>query len=191
MNRNPNLFANKYRTKSTRLPQWDYSTPWWYFVTICVKDGVCRFGNVVDGEMRLSKVGEIVANEWQKTEQIRENVELDEWIVMPNHLHGIVIINRRLPVETHCNASLRKSDSGPANKFGPQSNNLAAIIRGFKGASTNRIHTTGHKNFAWQPRFYDHIIRNEKSLDKIRFYIHHNTRKWEEDEYHPHKLSVK
>ena len=97
--KNPNLFANKYRVKSTRLPHWDYSSPWWYYVTICVKDGVCRFGNVVDGKMKLSRVGEIAEKYWQKIPEHFDNVSLDEFIAMPNHIHGIVIIERQQPTK--------------------------------------------------------------------------------------------
>ena len=87
------LYKDKYRVESARLKGWDYSAVGYYFVTICTRDRLCTLGNVVDGVMRLSPVGEIVAEEWQKTAQIRKNVTLDEWVVMPNHLHGIVIIN--------------------------------------------------------------------------------------------------
>ena len=179
----PTFFANKYRIKSTRLKNWDYSTPWWYFVTICTKDSSCYFGRINNGKIALTKTGKIVAEEWQKTEQIRQNVDLDEWVVMPNHLHGIIIITASDPVETHCNASLQ--NDGYKNKFGPQSNNLASIIRGFKGIVTKRIRLTTYKNFSWQTRFYDRIIRNDKALYKIRNYIHYNPEMWDKDEENP------
>lgn len=171
-----NLYKNKYRIESTRLKDWDYSSSGYYFVTICTKNRECIFGDVVNGQMRLSEIGEIVTEEWQKTEQIRENVKLDEWIIMPNHIHGITAIGNN--VETHCDASLQKK------------NNLSFIIRGFKSTTTKRIHMAGYSNFAWQSRFYEHIIRNENSLQKIREYINNNPIKWELDEYHPNKLHM-
>ena len=144
------------------------------------------FGEVVDGTMQLWPVGQIVADEWKKTEQIRPNVTIDQWIIMPNHLHGIVVIHEPAIVETHCDASLPPPNK--QNKFGPQRNNLASIIRGFKSTSTRRIHMAGCPEFAWQPRYYDHIIRNEKSFNKIREYIANNVLQWEFDRNHPSGL---
>ncbi|SRR5579884_170329 len=169
------LYKNKYRIGSTRLKDWDYSSNGYYFVTICTKNRECFFGNIVDGKMILSEIGKIVLKEWQRTEQIRKNVRLDEWIIMPNHIHGIVVIDNG-NVETHCNASLQQ-------KY-PE-NNLSFIVRGFKSISTKRIHMSGFHNFAWQSRFYDHIIRDENSLQKIREYINNNPIKWDVDENNP------
>ena len=86
------LFKNKYRIGSKRLKGWDYSGAGRYFVTICTGNRVCYFGDVADGKMKLSPIGEIVNDEWYKTEQVRQNVKLDEFVVMPNHLHGIIVI---------------------------------------------------------------------------------------------------
>jgi putative transposase len=196
------LFQDKHRIESARLSGWDYSSPGAYFVTLCTKGMLNWFGDVVDGTMQLSPVGEIVADEWGRTEQIRPSVSLDQWVVMPNHLHGIVVIQEtrrvethrrsKASVETHRDASLQEPKR---NEFGPQRNNLASIIRGFfatgesasggKSASTKRIHAIGHQGFYWQPRFYDHIIRNEKSFNKIREYISNNVMQWEFDRNRP------
>jgi putative transposase len=116
------LFENRYRINSTRLEGWNYSWSGYYFVTVCTKKRICHFGDVIGEEMQLSEVGKIVEQEWLRTMKIRNNVYLDEFIVMPNHLHGIVIIKNDFlvethcdydvlkphMVETHCNASLRK-----------------------------------------------------------------------------------
>jgi putative transposase len=91
------LYKDKYRAESARLKGWDYSVAGYYFVTICTRDRECWLGEVVDDVMRLSPVGKIVAEEWQKTAQIRKYVTLDEWVIMPNHLHGIVIISDEMP----------------------------------------------------------------------------------------------
>lgn len=172
------LYKNKYRIESTRLKGWDYSNDGYYFVTICTKDRECFFGDVIDGQMHLSHIGEIMLEEWKKTEEIREDVTIDEWVIMPNHIHGIIVIENKTMhlnasnVETHCNASLHR-------------NNLSFIIRGFKSASTKKIHLADCPHFAWQPRYYDHIIRDENSLDKIREYILNNPLKWDIDENNP------
>ena len=211
------LYKDKYRIESTRLKDWNYSRDGYYFVTICTQDKKCFFGDVIDEKVRLSAIGETVADEWLKTPQIRKNVSLDAWIIMPNHLHGIVIINNNEPhgnahgVATcrdalhaskngnvhgvairgdaqgdACNASLQRGVAND-NKFGTQMNNLSSVIRGFKSATTKRIHRT-RSDFSWQSRFYDHIIRNEKSLNKIREYIINNPLKWELDKENPANL---
>lgn len=166
---------SKKRRRSMRLQGYDYSQAGIYFVTICVKNRECLFGEIKNEEMILNKLGRIVEKEWKKTPEKRKNVGLDEFIIMPNHLHGIIIINYKI-VGIDCNQSL--------HKYGPQSNNLFAIIRGFKGSVTNQINLLS-KNYSggsiWQSRFYDHIIRNENSLEKIRSYIYNNPGGWRND----------
>ncbi|MCJ7569855.1 MAG: hypothetical protein MUO58_20285 [Anaerolineales bacterium] len=96
-------FKNKYRIESARLRPWDYSSPGWYFVTVCTKNKENFFGDVICGEMCLSETGRIVSEEWSKNEIIRSNIALDDWIIMPNHIHGIlVIVERAANVETPC-----------------------------------------------------------------------------------------
>jgi REP element-mobilizing transposase RayT len=90
------LFKNQYRIDSTRLPGWDYGQTGYYFVTICTKDRLHFFGELVLEEIQLSPIGEIVAQEWIKTEIIRSNVKLDEWVIMPNHMHMIVVITHKI-----------------------------------------------------------------------------------------------
>ncbi|MFH1564917.1 MAG: hypothetical protein ABIC82_03645 [bacterium] len=85
----PTLFKNKYRVDSTRMKGWDYSHSGYYFVTICAKDCKCYFGKVAEDKVILSNIGKIVSDEWLKTKDIRENVVLDEMVIMPNHLHVI------------------------------------------------------------------------------------------------------
>lgn len=194
------LFQNKYRIASTRLREWDYARVGMYFVTVCTRDRVRFFGEIVSDEMYLSPTGEIVSEEWQKTPQIRPNVELDAWVIMPNHLHGILAITHQMPVskldavETpRRGVSTREDMTGvetfrrnvstnpnaPAARLQP--NSLGSIIGQFKSVCTKRIWALGFRDFAWQSRFYDHVIRNEKSLQKIREYIINNPLRWEED----------
>jgi len=167
------LYKNKYRIESARLKDWDYSTPWWYYVTICTKNMKCFFGDVKNGKMVLNEVGEIVKEEWLRTKEMRKKVDLDYFVIMPNHFHGIIIIEGCEYVETHGHASLHTIK-----------NNLSHVVRGFKSACTTRIHLNVNKFFSWQSRFYDHIIRNEKDLYRIREYIRNNPIKWELDKYY-------
>jgi len=173
------------------MPNWDYSWPGYYFITICTKNRENFFGKIFQMKMQLSAIGEIVSREWENTRNLRSGIEIDEWIVMPNHLHGIIIINKNQNrAATKCRDALKcvsafgrfADGTRPyKNKFGPQSNNISAIIRGFKGAATKKIHVAKFKEFAWQPRFYDHIIFDDRGLETIRRYIRNNVLNWEND----------
>jgi REP element-mobilizing transposase RayT len=178
------LYKDKYRIDSTRLKDWDYSSDGHYFITICTRDKKCFFGDVEDGKVRLTSIGKVADGYWQEIPMHFPSVKLDEYVVMPNHVHGIIIITND-NVETQHFASLQSKP----NKFGSQSNNLASIIRGYK-IGVKKWSTINGIYFAWQPRFYEHIIRNEESLEKIRKYILNNPIKWELDEYHPENLIV-
>lgn len=201
--RNMTLYKDKYRIESARLKSWDYSAVGYYFVTICTRDKLCTLGNMIDGVMWLSPVGKIVADEWQKTTQIRKNVTLDEWVIMPNHLHGIIVIQENEtshtktphPETPHRGVSTEKPNlcrDVPVARLDVArlgvgrlyKGSLGAIIGQFKSVCTKRIWATGH-DFAWQPRFYDEIIRDENHLDSVREYIHNNPLKWELDQENP------
>ena len=106
-------FKNKYRIKSSRYNGYDYAQNGYYFVTICTDEKQHFFGKIVNGGMVLNKIGEIVANEWQKTEIIRKNVFLDEWIVMPNHMHGILIIDNNILMSGSTPVDITTSGSTP------------------------------------------------------------------------------
>ena len=173
------LFKNKYRIESARLRGYDYSSPGLYFVTICTKNRECFFGDVVNGEMDLSPIGDIVADEWQKTPQVRANVQLDEWVVMPNHLHGAIWITHTIPmanVET-----FRRNVSTADTKPRLQPNSLGSMIGQVKSVCTKRIRAAGYTDFDWQERFWDEIIWNERTLDAVRAYIINNPANWEKD----------
>lgn len=176
------LYQNKYRIESARLKEWDYSNPWWYYVTINTKNHIKYFGKIDNGEMLLNNVGKIVEEEWLRSKVIRKNIDLDYYVIMPNHLHGIIIINES-EVETHRVRLPLKEGTKSGDAFDASlhliKNCLSDIIRGFKSAVTRRIKDLGITNFMWQPRFYDRIIRNEKELFNIRKYIEQNPLKWE------------
>jgi REP element-mobilizing transposase RayT len=144
---------------------------------------------VVGTDVELSPIGQIIAQEWQKTEQIRANVKMDEWVIMPNHLHGIVVI------EARPGAPFQPPDIGrdvpaerlhlPSERPSLKANSLGAIIGQIKSVCTKQILAAGFHDFAWQPRFYDHIIRDETALQNIRRYIVNNPAKWALDEDNP------
>ena len=171
-------FRNKFRVASSRLNEWDYGTQGYYFVTICTQNRVRWFGEVDQDRMVLSEAGEVVHQELQKTAYIRSNISIDAWVVMPNHIHVIIVIDETpgASVETP-----RRGVSVEKKKWRPGT--LGAIINQYKTVCTKRIRSLGYKDFAWQTRYYDHIIRDEKSLEKIRAYISGNPIKWMEDEY--------
>jgi putative transposase len=137
---------------SIRLPEYDYSQAEAYFVTLCVHERACLFGEIVGGAMQLNECGALVASEWSRTAVIRPQVVLDEFVVMPNHFHGIVMleVSRRgvLPYA-------RPSFQSPSQTIG-------AVIRGFKSATTKRINEIrGTVGVAvWQRNYYEHVIRH-------------------------------
>jgi len=155
---------------------YDYSQAGAYFVTICTQGRVCLFGEIAGGKMVLNDVGWIVVDEWTKNVLIRDGIKLDEWVVMPNHFHGIVWI-------THGTVRHCRSDRPVAPTAGPQPRSLGAMIAGFKSAVTKRINksrqTVGAK--LWQRNYYEHIVRNENELNRIRQYIIDNPKNWKSD----------
>ncbi len=165
------LYKNTYSVESTRLRNWDYSANGYYYLTICTQNRIKYFGDVISGGIILSKISKMTYQYWQEIPGYLPFARLDEFVVMPNHVHGIVIIERsETVVETQDIASLQQMPSQPGTKFGPQSKNIASIIRGFeigvtKHAANNNI------PFKWQPRFYDHIIRDEWGLNRMRKYM--------------------
>ncbi|MEP0861422.1 MAG: transposase [Ignavibacterium sp.] len=165
-------FKNKYRIESSRLQSWDYRNGGYYYITIVTKGHRNYFGEVKDGIITLNEYGKIVESEWMNCKTLRNYVELDEWIIMPNHLHGILIIDKdKVFNEEEIKSRLLKDS-------------LGSIIGQYKSKCTKTIRSLGETEFQWQERFYDHIIRNEQSLNKIRNYIRLNPMKWELDQYY-------
>jgi len=185
------LFKNKYRVESTRLKGWDYAAAGWYFVTLCTRGRECFFGDVKEAEMHLSAIGDIVTEEWRRTAIVRPNVALDEWVVMPNHIHGIIVITYTTVETFRGNVSAPPEEMpyrGVSTKARLKSGSVGAIIGQFKSVCTKRIWAAGFPAFDWQSRFFDHIIRDEPSLNSIRQYIIDNPAKWELDKNNPANL---
>ncbi|MGD2027948.1 MAG: hypothetical protein PVI99_09040 [Anaerolineales bacterium] len=165
--------------QSIRLKGYDYTSPGAYFVTLVTWQREPVFGEVIDGKMVLNEIGRIVREDWEKTEKIRKEITLDTFVIMPNHLHGIVWIEpvdesdiQPIVVGAHGRAPLRKNIA----KIHRQSKSLGAMIAGFKSAATKRVNQhrglPGHP--LWQRNYYDHIIRSQKELNNIRNYIKSN-----------------
>ncbi|MCP4652671.1 MAG: transposase [Candidatus Omnitrophica bacterium] len=186
-----NKFKNIYRIASTRLKNWNYASAGYYFVTICAYNRVNCFGDIIDGGMCLSDIGYVANKNWLKIPEHFPNVILDEYVIMPNHIHGIIVINNKkndnipvdnnIMVETQNFASLQKTSKQLFNKFAPQSKNLASIIRGYK-VSVKKWTTINNIDFKWQPRFYDHVVREDESLENIRRYVVNNPINWQDDQ---------
>jgi putative transposase len=159
--------------RSIRLKEYDYSQPGKYFVTICTYNHECTLGEIANGQMRLNEIGKIVEEEWLRTLNIRPEIALDVYVIMPNHIHCIIVIKEESPIPhvgTHSCASLLQRK--------PRS--LGSIIAGFKSVATKRINEMRHTpSFpVWQKRYYDRVIRNDKELDNIREYIQNNVLQW-------------
>jgi REP element-mobilizing transposase RayT len=172
--------------RSVRLPGYDYAWPGWYAVTICAHERQALFGEVVDGEARLGPAGEIVRAEWLRTAALRPELRLDAFVIMPNHLHGIIVIDEATEARS-ATASASASHAGnELAAFRSPAGTLGAVVRGFKAATTSRIRGLWSQLDArvWQWSFYEHIIDDEDDLAHIREYIANNPRAWEDDGLH-------
>jgi putative transposase len=170
----------KHGRKTNRLLGYDYSQCGHYFITTCVNDRCCVFGDVDNFEMKLNNLGRIVKNQWLWLAKQYSYVELDEFVVMPNHVHGI-IINNQNHVGTGRDLSLRDAGLFQSVKIKP----LPELVGAFKTTSSKLIHEKGVSDFKWQRSYYDHIICDDDALDNIREYIMNNPVQWEFDRNNP------
>ncbi|MBL8005280.1 MAG: hypothetical protein JNL36_09300 [Candidatus Kapabacteria bacterium] len=173
--------------RSIRLPEYDYSQVGMYFVTICCQDMVCRFGSVVGGKIVLNECGRIAKECWEMTPLIRENIDLGAFVIMPNHMHGIIHINGRGVLHTpnlendseHLDV---KDNEGVFNTpLQSPKQKLGSIVRGYKSAVTKKSLQIGVSGKLWQRNYYEHVIRNEYSYQRISEYIFNNPAQWEYD----------
>ena len=181
--------------KQYRYKGYDYAKDGFYFVTICTKDRQLFFGDVVNEKMQLSKIGQIAEKYWLEISNHFKNIKLHEYIIMPNHIHGIIQIMRCGNEAMHCgNEAMPRSYDGKhikMSKISPKLGSLSVIIGSFKSIVTKIINKKFlNNNFAWQPRFHDRIIRNDEELNKIRYYITINPDKWALDRSNPNKLTI-
>ncbi len=176
-------FQNKYRIASARAPWWDYGQDAAYFVTICTKDRKHFFGDVVNGVMKLSHVGIIADLLWNEIKNHANHIGLDEYVVMPNHVHGILILNGNRVETTHALSLPPVPEPPTKSRFQNQGKNtLSSIVGSYKSAVTRHAHRLGFE-FEWQSRFHDHVIRNEEEYHRIANYISLNPKKWNEDKF--------
>ena len=185
-------FQNKYRIESARLRSWDYSWPGWYYVTICTKDMKFFLGKAANEIICLSPLGEVAEKCWTAIPNHFKHVELDEYRVMPNHIHGVLVVNEFKDCTRRDDCVNRSPEPQPSigsasaeplklhmmSKISPKPGSLGTILHSFKAAVTFECRGRGLGPFAWQPRFFDHIIRNDADLHRIRQYIRNNTLQW-------------
>lgn len=195
-------FQNKYRIASARLQNWDYTSDGAYFITICTKDRMHFFGEIENKKMTLSNIGVIADLLWYEIKNHVKNIELGKFVVMPNHVHGILILNNGRMVgvdrvdgtdgivETLHATTLQSPPSQPIPpqpiqmaKISPKSNSVSTIIRSYKSAVTKHCNRLGFE-FAWQARFHDHIIRNAREFKNIQNYITNNPMNWGKDKFY-------
>lgn len=199
-------FKNKYRVESTRLPSWDYTWGWWYYVTFNVNNHNCVFGDVIHDHVEFSMLGKTADSFWKQIPDHQQGVELDEYIVMPNHIHGIIILpGVESPRDVRKNVSPQDNVSQQGNiseenniinepsrreffrNISPKKGSLGLVIRQYKAAVTGWARDHGFVGFQWQERFYDHIIRDGNDLQRIRDYIRNNPLRWSLDKMNPNK----
>lgn len=178
---------DNHHRRSVRLPDYDYSQEGAYFVTICTYQRKCLLGEIENGEMHLNAFGKIIQEEWLCSTEIRKEIQLDEFVVMPNHLHGIVVITG--DEGAHSVAPLVGAHGRvplQARLFRPP-RSLGAFVAGFKSAAAKRINQIRRMPGApiWQRSFYEHVIRNLKSLYRIRQYTTENPHNWLLDDDNP------
>ena len=215
-------YRDRYRVETTRLRGHDYAAPGWYFVTICTKDRACFFGDVQGGVMGLSAAGCVAHRCWAGIPDHFDRARLGAFVVMPNHVHGLVGLMPRpradggnvdshggnspghdenvSAVETLHATSLQTVDNNrqtpenddappPKNErmaaISPGAGSLAAVVRSYKSAVTRQVRRTARPDFAWQSRFYDHVVRDDRSRRRIAHYIRRNPPQWTRDRNHP------
>lgn len=163
-----------------RLGDWDYTRPGAYFITLVAHHNICRFGEIIDGDLRLNTTGKIILEEWERTSEIRREVDLDAYILMPNHLHAIVVLE-----ETTQFHQMIKDN--PHLSFSRSPRSLGALIAGFKSSTTKKVNILEGSPGSplWQRNYYEHIIRNEADLVRIRRYIQENPARWSLDHENP------
>ena len=178
----PRACPENYR-RSIRLKEYDYSQAGGYFITICTYNCRYLFGNIIKEKMRLNIYGKTVMECWNDIPEHFDNIMLDEYVVMPNHAHGIIMI-------------VEKGDVGATRRVAPtkittiRPNTIGSIIGQIKSITTKKIRNGGMKSFRWQRNYWEHVIRNEVKLFKIRQYIQNNPLKWHLDRENPERVGV-
>ena len=181
--------------RSIRLPGWDYSTPASYFLTLVTFQRECLFGEIMDGRMVLSPIGRIAEEHWCLIPQHFPGVELGAHAILPNHVHGIIMIRSDMAFvgatheavgATHWVAPTTGT-TGPARPNGPKRGSIGAIVGAYKMSVTRRIERECDRANIWQRNYYEHIIRDNEAYKRISWYIETNVENWAADEENPVK----
>jgi len=173
-----------YYRRSLRLRKHHYARGGVYFVTLCARERECLFGEITGVEMRLSDCGKIIRDEWLHTETTRQNVLLDAYVIMPNHIHGVIILTSGIAAEkrrpTWFNADLERARAAVPDS-------VAAVLTQFKSITTQRIRalTEARTETVWQDQHTEQRIWSEQILERIREYIASNPTLWDQDENNP------
>ena len=193
-----NAKTSQPRRRSTRLRDYDYSQTGGYFVTICVQDQICLLGKIIDGRMQLNEVGKIVVECWNRIPQHFPSAELDTCVVMPNHIHGVILLGTGgakcpcPPTHSQPNRTVEvPSPVSPKRVSEIASPTLGQVVAYFKYQSTKSINQYRDMpgTHIWQRNYYDHILRDDTDLHRIRQYITDNPMQWELDRFHPNNSS--
>jgi len=188
---------DKHHRRSIRLQGYDYSQPGIYFITLCTQNHECLFGEILNGEMRLNEFGKMTQQCWLEIPHHFPHVKLDEFVIMPDHIHGIIILNDIVGAKNFSPQPSNNFSPQPSNNFSPQpmptpqqnitpfrspSKTIGSIIRGFKIGVTKGFRQNTDIYVVWQRNYYEHIIRNKVELNRMRQYIIDNPKKWKTDE---------
>ncbi len=183
---------DRHHRRSIRLKGYDYRQAGAYFVTFVTQDRAPLFGEVTEGDMRLNDAGRLVQKVWKEIPSHFPYVELDAFVIMPNHVHGILVIVSATVGATHAsppqmNAEPNDALPPPLHASGPTRQSIGAIVGSFKSAASKGINewrgTPGAS--VWLRNYYEHIIRDEESLNRIRGYIDANPAQWADDRENP------
>jgi REP element-mobilizing transposase RayT len=198
-----NKFQNKFRISSSRLKNWDYGKNGAYFITICTRKREHFFGEIVtivdENEMQFNEIGMLANEFWSEIPKHFPFVELGNYQIMPNHVHGILIINKKNIVDDvletlqsgvvetlHCNVSTDDENvikNEQMAKISPKRGTISTIIRSYKSVVSKNAHFI-NADFEWQERFHDHIIRDSESFERIQNYIENNVANWKDDKFY-------
>ena len=175
---------NKHRRRSIRLQFYDYSASGAYFVTVCTQERRCLFGDAVDGVVQLNDAGRAVERTWLAIPRHFPHIDLDAFVVMPNHVHGVIIIGDR-PVGAKDFSPLHNTSQPGRRPSGALPKTIGSIVRGFKIGVTKWIRDNTDTYAVWQRNYYEHVIRSDESLVRIRQYIFDNPARWAFDRENP------
>lgn len=178
----------RHHRRSIRLREWDYAANGAYFITLVTHERAPLFGAIVDGEMRLNAFGEIARAYWEEIPSHFDHIEIDAFVIMPNHVHGIVMIVTNESADVRAQHCCAPTTTNPTpHEINVKPGSLSAIIRSYKSAvtkQTNHLRNTPAEP-VWQRNFYERIVRNDRELNTVRDYIINNPARWAEDNENP------